>query len=1125
MNGKRLLPLLASFAILASACTQKNTGDEPNASTSPEGLDRFLLFPNPVTMNTGGFETNTTAYATAYYAAIDPSNAKDTLDKWRTLNGFGTGGDLRAVFRDAKDLGYGRNMNGRVNPDGSIAFYVENYNVAPNASTAGYANALNVEAAIRRDTRWHVGTNAIEWSAAQCGPGDPTDCSSTVKFAKFYNFSSKDGTRQLAVDLDGKGLKAMPGPCITCHGGRGDPLTPPDASTSKPRFPLVENSVSRKRGDVQGRLHGMNVDSFGFSPDIPAFSKNNQQATLKQFNQWILCTYPLAGAAAGAEDTCRIAAGLNEWQGAAAEMIKSWYGGNGMTNPSFADTYLPTGWSGSAADTTLYTNVVAPFCRTCHILRGTNNQNDIDFMTTAKFQAYADRIKAHVFDRGTMPLALIVYDDFWNSDAPNQLATFINPLLTPPQTALDTNGLALKPGRPVANPGPDRMVRTGTNAVLTGEDSLFAGSYRWSMVQGVATISSPNSMIASFNAPAAGTYKVQLTVASGSQTDSKTITITANDAFPDPAGIKFAHVKNVLQNISHTTAQATGVCADCHKVTALVQPAATPPIWYTNFDRNGNGTVDDTDDAWLAKAVQGRVNLTEITASPLLRKPTGNHHNGKMLLDVTDTLNGGLRDYSILYNWILAGMPPGGVAASPLVNGGVNPGSFIFSGPFGGPFTSTAIAMDASNSIGPSGVPLSFAWSLISQPAGGNAVITNPNTVNPTMAVQNVGDYVLQLQASGGGQTDTAQTRFTVTETPFTADFTPVDQGTAAVTFGAGNRGDIVLQSNTSVFATGSPVSCSWTVISGPGVLAPGIGAAGGPTLDGSSSLVSTKACIQSVTICIPFLGCFSFPVNASATLNVPSTALNGTYVVQFTASTVTSQTLTHSFGVAENPPVPSISVTSPVSLSFSGNPPSANISLSGSSTGVAPLTFAWSIDTAPGGSTTAPSITTGSTTSTLTAKATGSYTVRLTVTDANQVQGVATSTFTVAPSNGTTFATMTNDFVNFTCTSCHVAGNGEPGVGQGIAPSWVTNGTNAGDVALWQRVFARVTLGVNVNNSLLLLNPSNTDPAGHGGGCRPGFNTLGNAANTSPNFCPDTSSANYTAFRNWILNGAPPGN
>src|SRR6266853_877728 len=325
MNSRHsLLPLAPlAFAALLLGCTQKNTGDEPAASNSPTGLERFLLFPN-----------------------------------------------------------------------------------------------------------------AIEWSASPCVPNlDPPDCSSTVKFAKYYNFSSADGTRQLTVDLDGKGKKAMPGPCITCHGGRGDPLTPADASTGKPRFPLVENSVSRKRGDVEARLHGMNVDSFSYSTTQANFAKSDLQPFLKDFNQWILCTYPTPAAATvtGAWGTCnRPIAGANEWQGTAGSMIEAWYGGAGLAAASFNDTYVPAGWNTNTAipgtaftDTTLYQNVVAPYCRTCHILRGTKNQDDLDFMKLGTpaagvtpatgFLSYADRIKVHVFDRGNMPLALIPHSAFWNS--------------------------------------------------------------------------------------------------------------------------------------------------------------------------------------------------------------------------------------------------------------------------------------------------------------------------------------------------------------------------------------------------------------------------------------------------------------------------------------------------------------------------------------------------------------------------------------------------------------------------------------------------------------------------------------------------------------------------------------
>ncbi|HEY6720896.1 MAG TPA: hypothetical protein VI363_04595, partial [Burkholderiales bacterium] len=367
MNSQTLLRCMAALALasLLGACTQKNTGDDQSQAAGASadiafGIDRFLLFPNPIgtdpfAQNGGAFETADTAYAAAYYRAIDPGNTEDTIDKWRALNGFTgyavparPGTEHLAVFRDVKDLGYGRRMTARRNSDDtSIAFYVENYNVAPGGSPS-YSSTLNVDAAIRRDTQWHVGTNAIEWTATLCAPGfDPADCDPTVKFAKYYNFSSADGTRQLAVDLDGQGLKAMPGPCITCHGGRGDPLTPPDAS-GKPRFPLVENSLSRKRGDVQARLHGQNVDSFGYSSSQAGFAKSDQQAFLKDFNQWIVCTYPSAipATVTGGWGTCtRPTAGANEWQGTAAEMIQSWYGGPGMPAATFSDTYVPAGWN------------------------------------------------------------------------------------------------------------------------------------------------------------------------------------------------------------------------------------------------------------------------------------------------------------------------------------------------------------------------------------------------------------------------------------------------------------------------------------------------------------------------------------------------------------------------------------------------------------------------------------------------------------------------------------------------------------------------------------------------------------------------------------------------------------
>jgi hypothetical protein len=877
--------------------------------------------------------------------------------------------------------------------------------------------------------------------------------------------------------------------------------------SGKPRFPLVENLPSRKRGDVGARLHGMNVDSFTYSATQTGFAKSDLQPFLKDFNQWILCTYPSPTPGATVSGTwlgtpcTRTTAGANEWQGTAGPMIESWYGGNGtngMPNATFADTYVPAGWNTNTGipgttftDTALYQNVVEPYCRTCHILRGTKNQDDLDFMKlgvpavgvtpATGFLSFADRIKVHVFDRGNMPLAQIPHSDFWSSSAPQMLASFIDGQLG--VGTATSGGSVLMPGRAIADPGPDRMVRTGANAVLTGENSLFASTFSWTNVSGPSNplITNATQMVAIFNASVAGTYVVRLTVNGG--TASKDVTITVDDNFPDPLNIKFAQVKNVLQNIQYN---GTTRCTNCH-VSPTVSP--TPPIFYNSFDRDGSLAVDATDEAWFLKALGGRVNLTEISASPLLRKPTGNHHNGGTLLSLADTSSGGgLSNYSILYNWVLGGMQPGGTAASLLTTSSGLPGpfTFTFSGPFGGPYTSPNIDLDGTSSL----AATSFQWSVV-PPVGVLAPsIANPFASTTTLNVFDVGTYTVRLQVSNGVDTDTMQRTIVVSENPISASFTP-PTGTTAITF-AGNpsRGDITLASTSS----GSPISCQWQILSGPP----------GALLDGFVSTIVTAPCSAPATLNVPF----------SATQGSPATP----YQIQLTASTVNGSTSSiHNITVGNGTPVVSNIVANGGARSFTGGNPAngtaatASVSLNSTgSSGVQPLTFAWSILSEPD-STNGPASLSSTTAAapTLTVRATGSYTVRLQVTDAASNTAATTSTFSVTPANGTTFATMTGLFSSLTCTGCHFGGGVNPANNSGTAPDWTTTIGSDGST-LWRRVFQRVVVG-NPAGSLLLQNPSNTDP--HGGGCRPGFG------------CDATGSANATTFSHWITDGGPPGN
>jgi hypothetical protein len=108
----------------------------------------------------------------------------------------------------------------------------------------------------------------------------------------------------------------------------------------------------------------------------------------------VLCSYPLPAPSAFPEDACRRPATADEWQGTAAALIKSFYGGDGLPGATFSDTYVPASWQ-AAGQTTLYQQVVAPACRTCHLMRGTGAQSDIDFATWVEIPPYAERARAH----------------------------------------------------------------------------------------------------------------------------------------------------------------------------------------------------------------------------------------------------------------------------------------------------------------------------------------------------------------------------------------------------------------------------------------------------------------------------------------------------------------------------------------------------------------------------------------------------------------------------------------------------------------------------------------------------------------------------------------------------------
>jgi hypothetical protein len=666
MNKGRWLVSLCcvATALLLSACGgggggESTSGDVqtggPRGASQATGLDRFLLYPNPLVRADGLFEVGEVEYANAYYEAIDPTNAKDTLAKWKAANNIGvtTGGhtEVSVIVGDQRDLGYGRRMLAHRNPDGTLAFLVENYLVG---AYGGYT-PLNLEAGINRVGKWHLGTNAIEFSPGpKAGTGGRP---ANGNFVKFYTYDPVTEQRLTTLSLDGRPSKAMPTVCTSCHGGRGDPLTPADPVTGKQLFPLVANGYSQHRGDTQSQLHPFEPAALDYST-IPGFSRAEQEAAIKAINKLVLCSMslPTGTVAAFPEDNCRRVATKNEYQGTAAVHLKDMYGGNGLPNAtSFAtDTYVEASWA-TAGQSTLYLNVQAQACRVCHLLRGTGNQSEVAFDTFPDFDSYKDRIKAHVADRGNMPLAKLIYDKYWST--PSMFQTMGTYLVN----AGFSDGASM-PGRPVADPGPSRVVKQGSTTLSAGM-SLFADTYQWTLTGnpgGAASLTGASTAQPTFSASADGTYQVQLVASKGATASTPaTLTIVVDNTLAYvPTALRFSDIKPLLQ-------AGSGSCQTCHQpggdAGAVPAGSVTPPIWYVDYDRAGTGNaLDATNLHWLYTEVRGRINFTDIIASPLLRKPSGNHHNGGARSGFNTALapgNAGRADYDKIQNWILNGAP------------------------------------------------------------------------------------------------------------------------------------------------------------------------------------------------------------------------------------------------------------------------------------------------------------------------------------------------------------------------------------------------------------------------------------------------------------------------------------
>lgn len=604
-------------------------------------------------------EVDSRTYASAYYAAVDPIDQRTTLADWKAASGFDACVEPSIVvkFRDTKDLGYGRHM--RVcprTPGGGFAAFVDNYQVDPLPEIA--YSELNLDAVLAKDHEWVIGTNAIEFSRPQNDDGSVQTGEPYV--TKFFNFApDPDPARQarrLESNLDGRGDKAMPMICVQCHGGRQLPL---ENDGDLPR--LRAGGATGARGDLDAKLQVLEVDTFQF-PDSGPWSRPNQEEALRRINAAIQRSYRIGPYG-----------GAGQWDpGFVMDLLDGWYGGDVTRSGAvYDDAYLPPGWRPDPVDGNppagaddLFRQVIGPRCIVCHGKRGTGLQADVTFSSWRRFSSHADQLESLIYDEALMPAARVEFERF--RDEGSREAELLGGFL-PGFSHSNADGGVELPGKAVADAGPDRRV-AGLPVTLSGLDSAFAEGYAWEIVSAPsgASLERPDRGLAELGGSGGdGPYRLRLTVtgADGS-TDVDRVRITVDSGLavvgrtvPAPRGLRFddgdagtADVRWVLQN----SIDGAQVCADCHSEGSVGSIAGVPVFW-----------VDDGSAADIERPygdVLARVDFRDPLASPLLRKPSGNRHNGGERPGFDAGLDGGgggmnRTAYDLFYTWIAEGAP------------------------------------------------------------------------------------------------------------------------------------------------------------------------------------------------------------------------------------------------------------------------------------------------------------------------------------------------------------------------------------------------------------------------------------------------------------------------------------
>ena len=324
------------------------------------------------------------------------------------------------------------------------------------------------------------------------------------------------------------------------------------------------------------------------------------------------------------------------------------------------------------------------------------------------------------------------------------------------------------PQAPVANAGPDQSVVANSLVTLDGSASTGSSlSYQWTKTSGPnATLSSATVAKPTFTPTATGTYVFQLTVKSGSQTATDSVSVTVTEA--GQTNVARQSGVTVTQSSQLTNSQGTkaidgvisGYPTDDTKEWStnrgkagswikLTWPSAVTSDRVVLYDRPNtadqvlSGTLTFSDGSTVAVgALDNAGGATTVTFA----QKTFTSVQFTVNSVSSSTYEAGLAEFEV-YGGAATQTPQ-----APVANAGSN--QSVTKG--------AVVTLDGSASTGSS---LSYQWT---QTAGAAVQLSDATAAKPTFAATATGTFTFQLKVSSGTESSTASVTVTVSDAPAT---------------------------------------------------------------------------------------------------------------------------------------------------------------------------------------------------------------------------------------------------------------------------------------------------------------------------------------------------------------------